>query len=174
MRFFAQAHPSICKQHSFTLQQNSIHFSLHAAPGSRESKLMRWSCPHPPCGDAVLTLAHLLECDWAPIHRFRGDLRRRIISTFSNEPCTAAWLVSNDALQLLPLLRRLFPISASATPAENIRHLTRALCGAFSRGQENAAAKALGFPSAASGRATLLRMRLLCLERLQRFYHRLE
>jgi exonuclease III len=152
---------------------NSAHFLLHAARPS-DAVAVSLPCPHAPCDSAALCVAHMLECDWRPVRYFRGKLRREIASAVSSDPCTAAWLGLHGGLPLRALLQKLFPVPASATAAECTRYLTRAMCGAFSKPQENAASRALGFPSVEVGRPVLLRVRLLCLEHVHRFYCRLK
>ena len=49
-------------------------------------------------------------------------------------------------------------------------HLTTILCGAFTSPQATAASKTLGFPCAADSHATMLQLRLLCVERIQQHY----
>ena len=59
-----------------------------------------------------------------------------------------------------------------ASDEEKHRHFTCLLVGAFTRRQANAAAKSAGFASGEDGRACLLRLRLLCLEHIARFFGR--
>jgi hypothetical protein len=147
---------------------NSIHLLwLKAAHGPDALQSLR-------CGDAAcdqpLTLAHLAECNGASATGFRASLQHSIVRALSRERCASAWLRSNRALLLPACLLKLFPVAADVNPAERLRHLTRVMCGAFSRAQENAATRALGFPSAEEGRPTLLRLRLLCLEHVQQLF----
>jgi ribonuclease HI len=151
---------------------NSVHFYIHN-DGLPDSAVAQLPCEHPPCGvGAVLSLAHAVTCMSKPARHFRLKLRDAIVAAVSSEPCTAGWLRANSGLRLRMLLLALFPVPDSATPAESTRLQTRVLCGAFSREQENAAARALGFPSILDSRATLLQVRLLCLEHIQRFHGR--
>ncbi len=68
--------------------------------------------------------------------------------------------------QLLPL----FPFPPSAADQEQVRHRARTLCGAFTKSQATAAAKQLGFASAADGRPTMLQIRLLCLQHIDTLF----
>jgi exonuclease III len=152
---------------------NSIQFIVDAA-GTPASAVVQLSCPHAPCGGSILTLAHLLECQWQPARRFRGRLRHHIVATLTQlAPWTQRWRDANGGLRLRQLLQTLFPVSASASAAERTRHLVRAMCGAFSRAQENTAGRALDCPSAELSRDIFAQMRLRCLERIHRFYDRI-
>ena len=124
--------------------------------------------------DAEITLAHLAECLSPTGVRFRVELRRDILLLLSADARAAPWLRASRRLQLLALLLSLFPFAASSPPAEQYRHLTRLMCGAFSRHQESAAAKSLGFLTAEEGRDTLRQLRVLCLEHIQRVYSALK
>ena len=148
---------------------NTAHLTIVAA-GAADSAVVPWSCPHGPCDGASLTLAHLQDCAWRSVRRLRRKLRKAIIAALSSEPCTAVWLAANRRLMPRELLLKLFPIPASASAAERTRHLARATCGAFSRAQENAAARAVGFPSAQQGRAAFAQVRLQWLQCIHQFY----
>ena len=134
----------------------------------RDSALQRLRCQR--C-DAWLDLAHLAGCPERYSVQFRTRLAadmRAILS--AADRCTRAWLAAHSACSLADLLFALFPIAATATPQERLRHLTCSLAGAFTRSQASAAAKRAGFQSAKDGRASFLALRLLCLESIHTAY----
>ena len=68
------------------------------------------------------------------------------------------------------MLLSIFPLSASASVAEIHRHLTRVMCGAYTRSQATTASKLMSFDSIDEGRHTLVQMRLLCLQHLDTLF----
>ena len=95
-----------------------------------------------------------------------------IRNCFTADVCTRPWLDATRGLTVFDLLLSLFPIPAAVSNAEQQRHFTCLLVGAFTRRQANAAAKSAGFASGEEGRACLLRLRLLCLEHIARTFGR--
>ena len=125
------------------------------------------SCQEP------LTLTHLVHCDHSiPSVAFRLEAANLIRNCLGAEACTRPWLNATRGMSLFDLLLSLFPIPAATSEPERQRHLTCLLVGAFTRRQANAATKLAGFASAEDGRATLLRLRLRCLEHVQKAYGR--
>jgi hypothetical protein len=125
--------------------------------------------------DEPRSLGHLLDC----VNSFSGLTLRREL-TIAIRGCfaaaagvlTRAWLRATHVFSLRELLASLFPIPATASDEEQDRHFTCLLVGAFTRRQANAAAKSAGFASGDDGRDCLLRLRLLCLEHIARFFGR--
>jgi hypothetical protein len=153
-------------QHQTTLVHvatNSIEFLWLEDPGGRSS-LHRLRCG--PC-DCHRNLSHPVECPAPDGVTFRSKLRHSILRVLSSADCTGGWLRVNSRLELGALLVSLFPIAASAPAEEQLRHLARLICGAFTNRQATAAAKSLGFDSAEAGRASLRQLCLLCLEHIE-------
>jgi hypothetical protein len=145
---------------------NSIDFFWPAGSVGND-QLKRLQCVQ--CNQ-VLTLLHLAECPAPPCLQFRIRLNSDIRNILATEACTRGWLLANSRLMLSELLFSLFPLAATATAQERLRHLACLLVGAFTDRQANAAAKRLGFPSAEAGRPCLLQLRLRCLESIHRIY----
>jgi len=135
------------------------------------------SKPTSPVHGHHLTLEHLATCTTAPTAiAFRADLHQRILRLLQQQPDTQVWLQANAHLTLPQLLPGLFPMAICTLPASvhsaawHVMHLTTILCGAFTSPQATAASKTLGFPCAADSHATMLQLRLLCVERIQQHY----
>jgi len=161
-------------RHGSAVQQTTL---VHVATNSieyfwpagsiRNDQLQRLQCMQ--CNQ-VLSPAHLAECPESHCLQFRTRLAGDIRNTLAAEACTRDWLIVNSRLTLNDLLVSLFPIAATASEQEQLRHLTCLLVGAFTDRQATAAAKRLGFPSAEAGRSCFLQLRLLCLESIHRVY----
>jgi hypothetical protein len=146
---------------------NSIHCYWSAA-----DSLTQLHCKG--CGEPR-SLGHLLDC----FNSFSGltlrwELTIAIRDCFAAAACvrTRPWLRATHGFSLRDLLASLFPISETASDDEQHRHFTCLLVGAFTRRQANAASKSAGFASGDDGRDCLLRLRLLCLEHIARFFGR--
>ena len=145
---------------------NSIH-CYWAAAGGPLSQLRCQGCDEP------RSLGHLLDCSNSNSGLvFRLELAIAIRDCFAAAACTRDWLQATRRLRLRDLLASLFPISGTASAEEQHRHFTCLLVGAFTRRQANAAAKSAGFASGEDGRDRLLRLRLLCLEHIAKFFGR--
>jgi len=145
---------------------NSIHCYWPSAGGPLAQLRCR-SCDEP------RSLGHLIDClNSASGLTLRWELVIAIRDCFGAAACTGAWLQTTRRFVLRELLASLFPIPATASDEEQHRHLTCLLVGAFTRRQANTAAKSAGFASGEDGRACLLRLRLLCLEHVARFFGR--
>ena len=145
---------------------NSIEY-FWPAGSVRNDQLQRLQCA--PCNE-VMTLAHLAECPESHCLQFRTRLAGDIRNILAVEACARDWLIANSHATLSELLFSLFPVAATASAQERRRQLTCLLVGAFSDRQANAAAKRIGFSSAEAGRPSLLQLRLLCLESINRVY----
>jgi len=145
---------------------NSIDY-FWPAGSVRNDQLQRLTCVQ--C-NKVLTPSHLAECPESSCLQFRHRLAGDIRNLLATEACTRDWLKANSRCTLSELLLSLFPIAATATAQEQLRHLTCLLVGAFTGRQASSAAKRLGFPSAEAGRPCLLQVRLQCLESIHRVY----
>ena len=144
---------------------NSIHCFWSAA-----GKLTQLHCRD--CNEPF-TLGHIIDCGCFNTGiLFRWELVIAIRDCFGAAACTDNWLRTTRGLVLRDLLASLFPISATASDDEQHRHFTCLLVGAFTRRQANAAAKSAGFASGEDGRDCLLRLRLLCLEHIAKFFGR--
>ena len=160
-------HGSIAQQTTLVhVATNSIEF-FWPAGSVRNDQLKRLHCA--PC-NKVLTPSHLAECPEPTCCQFRIRLAGDIHNILVAEACTRDWRIANSRLTLSELLFSLFPLAATATAQERLRHLTCLLVGAFTGRQANAAAKRLGFPYAEAGRSCLLQLRLRCLENIHQVY----
>lgn len=158
------------------IASNSIHYHwLPDAVAVRQVQCMparrgrAESCLH------HLTLEHLATCTTAlTAIAFRADLHQRILRLLEQQPDTHVWLRANAHLTLPQLLLGLFPMASCTGLVDAMdwrdMHLTTILCGAFTSSQVSAASKTLGFPRAADSHATMLQLRLLCVERIQQHY----
>jgi hypothetical protein len=123
--------------------------------------------------DESRSLGHLIHCVRSNSGlTLRWELAIAIRDCFRASACTQVWLRATHRFGLRDLLASLFPISGTASVDEQHRHFTCLLVGAFTRRQANAAAKSAGFASGADGRDCLLRLRLLCLEHISKFFGR--
>ena len=143
--------------------------SIHCFWGA-DNKLNLLQCRS--CGGEQRTLLHLLDCCSNHSQTFRWELAISIRDCLGVDACTHAWLDSTRLLPLRDLLLALFPVSAAASDEERQHHLTCMLVGAFTRRQANAASKLAGFASTEDGRDCMLRLRLRCLEHIQRIFGR--
>jgi ribonuclease HI len=160
-------HGSVVQQTTLVhVATNSIEF-FWPAGSVRNDQLKRLQCVQ--CNQ-VLTLPHLAECLAPPCLQFHSRLLGDIRNILAAEVCTRDWRIANSRLTLSELLFSLFPLAATATAQERLRHLTCLFVGAFTDRQANAAAKRLGFPSAEEGRPCLIQLRLQCLESLHQVY----
>ena len=101
---------------------------------------------------------------------FRLETTILIRTCFGADVCTRAWLAATRGHQLRDLLLSLFPLPAVASLDEQQRHFTNLLVGAFTHRQANAAAKFAGFASGEDGRASMLQLRLRCLEHVEQSF----
>jgi hypothetical protein len=160
-------HGSVVQQTTLVhVATNSIEF-FWPAGSVRNDQLKRLQCVQ--CNQ-VLTLPHLAECLAPPCLQFHSRLLGDIRNILAAEVCTRDWRIANSRLTLSELLFSLFPLAATATAQERLRHLTCLFVGAFTDRQANAAAKRLGFPSAEDGRPCLIQLRLQCLESLHQVF----
>ena len=121
--------------------------------------------------DQLRTLEHITECMLdRSIIEFRKRLQQSVCSALSEDACTRGWLATHQHLALRALLLALFPAPASASADEQRRHLALLMVGAFTPPQATAASKLLGFATAKDGRQCLLRLRLRCLESIEKAY----
>ena len=112
----------------------------------------------------------------------RDHLQSSIIKLLDEFPCAQQWCDQHRHSPLLSLLQSLFGHPAASLSADEQRkYLTLLLCGAFTSRQLTLASKSLGFvpdsvpsphsPSARDARSCFVRLRLLCLDGIQTFFH---
>lgn len=145
---------------------NSIDF-FWPPGGVGSGVLQRLQCEQ--C-DAFLSIMHLVECPEPFSVQFRSRLANDVRAALRIEPVTSPWLLAHSNCSLVELLVDLFPITPTASAQERLRHLSRMLVGAFTCRQANTASKHVGFASADDGRATFLRIQLLCLDHIEIAY----
>jgi hypothetical protein len=120
--------------------------------------------------DESRTISHLFSCGSIDCIAFRLETTILIRTCFGADVCTRAWLAATRGHQLRDLLLSLFPLPAVASLDEQQRHFTNLLVGAFTHRQANAAAKFAGFASGEDGRASMLQLRLRCLEHVEQSF----
>lgn len=145
---------------------NSIHFFW-----ASDGELTTLQCEH--CQEPR-SLGHLFDCVSIDSIIFQHETAILVRDCFGADPCTRGWLHTSRGLPLRALLLSLFPLPAAASEsrAEQQRHFTCLLVGAFTRRQSNAAAKLAGFASGKDGRVCLLQLRLRCLEHVEHTFGR--
>jgi len=117
-------------------------------------------------------LDHLSSCTGTICHDFRDHFAHAIMGLMSASSDGGKWVRRHHHLPLSQLLHKLFP-----SPPSNIgcsvrwqRHLTYAMCGAFSTSDASFAIKTLAFHDKQQGQTIMQRHRLLCVDRIAAFY----
>jgi hypothetical protein len=168
----AMRHASAQLESAFLLiATNSIHYYWSAGDVSSPSTLQQLAC-----GDGCpesLTLDHLSSCDATLCLDFRDRLANDIMHLLVESSDSAKWARLLRHLSLPQLLHKLFPPPPSDqrdSAVQSHRHLTYAMCGAFSTRQASAAIRALGCNDRQEGQTMMQRLRLLCVDRIATFY----
>jgi hypothetical protein len=165
-------HGSSPQQSTFLLiATNSIHYYWPTENESSPSSLQQVSCDdgcHEP-----LTLDHLSSCDGIICHDFRARLAHDVMELLCASYNGEKWARQHHHLPISQLLHKLFPTPPSNTGCSVRwqRHLTYAMCGAFSTSEASSAIKTLAFRDKQEGQAIMQQLRLLCVDQIAAFYH---
>ena len=174
----------IVMQHGSSTQQsmivhiatNSIHHHLYIdedAIPRRITKLVQLKCSAT-CA-TNLTVAHLAVCRHHMA--YRNTLRDAIIDLVDRHECTHDWLRFNIHHTLHRMMMVMLPPSSplpiDLNDAQHIRN-ARTMVGAFTCGESDAAAKRIGFDDISDGRIIMTKLRLLCLDHIHQYYHKLK
>ena len=152
---------------------NSIHyFWKEDAPPGRSSSLQQLRCE--PC-DTIMSIDHLVSCPEAMASQYRDQLKTDIVDLLSECAASKQNVGTFRGHTLDRLLLSLFPLPLVADPTADPvhhrhRHVTLCMIGAFTSTEASSVIHSLGLHPLADARSIMRRLRLLCLESIEKFY----
>jgi len=161
---------------------NSIHF---IEPADRGGPIRALCCDDLRCvkpgePEPLRTLAHVAYCPGEQSRTFGKTLMGALYALIRMERAARHWCYVHPEgrMVLRSFILALFPLPAGASEAEERRHITRAMCGAFTDSQARSAARTLGLdPLEATDPKTdsfFVKFRLQCIEHIHAHFQDLK